>query len=74
VAASRRQPRMDALLRSWKLAHRQMKERGDPDADMIAADIESLENGRPVAEYDGARVREDQHPADPASLVTRSRS
>ena len=69
MAASRRRPRVEGLLRSWKLAHHRMTERGDPYADMIAGDIAKLENDPPVTE-DGARGGQDEGAADSACSGT----
>jgi hypothetical protein len=39
---------LQALLRSWKRAHRRMQERNDPEAEKLARDIDALEHGPTV--------------------------
>jgi hypothetical protein len=73
MAASRRRPRVDGLLRSWKLAHRRMTQRADPYADMIAADIAKLENDPPASEG-GLRGSQDERAAGSARSGTWSPS
>ena len=45
TTVAEREERLVALLQSWKRAHRELQRRGDPFADMLAADIAKLAAG-----------------------------
>ena len=57
-AVALRDQRLAALLQSWKRAHRKMTRRHDPDAEMVAGDIEKLAEA--IAQDPSARCQ-DRH-------------